>query len=182
MREMSMTAETLLSEIQSGFASDCTPPTEYLLSEYNMLLRSLYLLLPGADASITLTPTDGRLAAELAAEQIRRVFCGERELLCVSHAVFDVLGDSGVYCPTEEGIYVRTDADCTVYYRTLPTALTEQTLTASVALDLRYLPLVRAWLCHRAYLWLCDFDSADAFGTEYNRLLADYKIENGVSE
>ena len=182
MQTMPMTAEELLGEIQSGFIPDFMPPTAYLLSEYNMLLRSLYLLLPGSDASVTLTPTDGKLMCELACEQIRRVFAGERELLCASPALYAVLEGDGVYCPTEEGILVGADEDCTVYYRTLPTVLTEMTATQNIPLDLRYLPLVRAWLCHRAYLYLCDFDSADAFGSEYNRLLADYKAENGVVE
>lgn len=182
MQEMSMTAEELVGEIQSGFASDFTPPTEYLLSEYNMLLRALYLLLPGSDASVALTPTDGKLVCGLIAEQIRRVFAGERELLRASHALYVVMEGDGVYCPTEEGILVGTDEVCTVYYRTLPTVLTELTAAENIPLDLRYLPLLRAWLCHRAYLYLCDFDSADAFGAEYNRLLADFKAENGVIE
>lgn len=179
---MQMTVDELLTEIQSGFAPDFTPPTEYLLSEYNMLLRSLYLLLPGSDASVTLMPTDGKFVCELIPEQIRRVLAGDRELLRASRALYDVMEGDGVYCPTEEGILVGTDGDCTVYYRTLPTVLTYLSPTEAIPLDVRYLPLVRAWLCYRAYLYLCDFDSADAFGTEYNRLLADFKAENGVIE
>ena len=182
MQEVSMTAEALIGEIQSGFAPDFTPPTEYLLSEYNMLLRALYLLLPGSDGSVTLTPTDGKLVCGLIPEQIRRVFAGERELLRASQTLYDALEGEGVYCPTEDGIAVGVSEDCTVYYRTLPTVLTELTAAECIPLDLRYLPLLRAWLCHRAYLYLCDFDSADALSTEYNRLLADFKAENGVNE
>ena len=180
MQTMPMTAEELFTEIQGGFAPDFTPPTAYLLSEYNMLLRSLYLLLPGSDADVTLTPTDGKLETELLPEQIRRVFAGERELLRASPSLYAVMEGEGVYCPTEEGVLVGSDEDCTVYYRALPTVLTEMTVTENIPLDLRWLPLLRAWLCHRAHLYLGDFDSADAFGTEYNRLLADYKAENGV--
>ena len=180
MQTMQMTAGELLAEIQSGFASEFTPPTAYLLSEYNMLLRSLCLLLPGSDAEVLLTPTDGKLVTELLPEQIRRVFAGERELLRASPSLYAVMEGEGVYCPTEEGVLVGSDEDCTVYYRALPTVLTEMTVTENIPLDLRWLPLLRAWLCHRAHLYLGDFDSADAFGTEYNRLLADYKAENGV--
>ena len=177
-----MTVDELLTEIQSGFAPDFTPPTAYLLSEYNMLLRSLYVLLPDSDASITLAPADGVLSADLVPEQIRRVFAGERELLRASKTLFDVVEGDGMYCATEDGILVAGATECTVYYRALPKIITEQTILSQIPLDLRYLPLVRAWLCHRAYLYLGDFDSADVFGTEYNRLLADYKAENGVHE
>ncbi len=181
MQTMQTTADELITDIQSGFTADFTPPTEYLLDEYNMLLRSLYLLLPGSDASVVLTPEDGKLACTLLPEQIRRVFAGERELLRVSSPLYTVLAGDGVYCPTEEGIAVGTGEACTVYYRTLPPILTMMTATEKIPLDMRFLPLVRAWLCHRAYLYLCDFSGADAFGAEYNRLLADYKAENGVS-
>ena len=182
MQEMKTTVSELLAEIQSGFAPDFTPPTAYLLSEYNMLLRSLYLLLPGSDAARTVSPTEGKLVCEISPAQIRRVFADACELLCASKALFDILDGEGAYCLSDEGILVGTKEDCTVYYRTLPVEITEQTSTASIPLDLRYLPLVRAWLLHRAYLYLGDFDSADAYGTEYNRLLADYKAENEVSE
>lgn len=180
MRTMQMTVQALLDEVRSGFSTEFTPPDAYLLSEYNALLRSLQLLLPASDASVVLTPADGKLETDLVPEQVRRVFCGERELLKVSKTLFDVMGDERLYCPTEEGILVAVRDDCTVYYRTLPTEVTEQTAGANIPLDARYLPLVRAWMQHRTYLYFGDFDSADAYGAEYNRLLADYKAENGV--
>lgn len=174
---MQYTAEQLITEAQGNFTGGLVPPTEYLLSEYTLLVRSLCLLLPGSDAQCTLTPADGKLETDLSPAQIRRVFCGEDELLRGSEALLALLPDAKLYAPTADGIAVSVTEGCTVYYRALP----DVSLAAAFPLDARYVPLARAWLCHRAFLYAGDFESADAFGTEYNRLLADFKAENGVT-
>ncbi|MBQ4557559.1 MAG: hypothetical protein IJA60_07935 [Clostridia bacterium] len=177
-----MKVEKLISEVQGGFEGDFMPPTDYLYTEYNMLIESLYLALPTPDASAVIMPEGNMLATTLFPSQIRRVFAGEYELLRASLSLIELLPNAKLYCPVEGGIRVNGTSECTVYYRTLPCTVTEQDADAEIPLDERYLPLVRAWMLHRAYLYLGDFECADSYGTEYNRLLDDYKKENGVVE
>lgn len=173
---MEYTAEALLSEVQGDFLGRHTPPTDYLLSEYAALLTSLVLSLPGSDGECVLTAENGKLPTDIAPQQVRRVFCGETELLRGSAALLALLPSAPVYCPTADGIAVNTDGEHTVYYRKLPAA----TLTEPFPLDIRYLPMMRAYLAHRTCLYIGDTVGADVYGAEYNRMLADFQAENGV--
>ena len=179
MQDKSMTVAELLCEIQSGFSPEFTPSRAYLLSEYNMLIRFLYLR-NGAESVKSETPVNGCIAADLLPEQILRVCIGEQQLLAASRSLYDLMEGEGVYAATAQGLLVAGAGPYTVYYRALPEAVTEETVETEIPLDLRHLPLVRAWMLHRAYLYLADFDSADAYGAEYNRLLALCTPENEV--
>ena len=170
------TAKKLLAEVQTDLGDGCTPPTDYLHSEYVALLTALVCSLPAADASVTLTPADGRLATELSASQIRRVLAGKRELLRGSGTLLHLLPHAPIYAPDADGIAVNVSVPCTVYYRRAPAT----GLDDPFPLEIRYLPLVRAYLRHRACLYTGDLMGADAFCTEYNRLLAEFRTENGV--
>ena len=174
------TAEQLITEAQGYFTGGLVPPTEYLHSEYGMLIRTLASQIAGADLCSTVTPADGKLLLSPAPAEIYRVFCGEDELLRGSAALLAVLPEAKLYAPTKEGALVTVQEPCTVYYRAV-SAEADVSLTAAFPLDGRYVPLVRAWLCHRAFLYAGDFSGADVFGTEYNRLLDDFRAENGVT-
>lgn len=170
------TAEDLLREVQSTLGEGRMPPDGYLLSEYAALLRSLIFLLPAPDANVTLAPEDGMLATDLCPAQVRRVFTEGRELLRGSLILMRLLPSHPVFCPTEKGIAVSVDTPCTVYYRAAPAV----GLTDAFPLDVRYLPMVRTYLLHRACVYVGDSVGADTYCTEYNRMLADFKAENGV--
>lgn len=173
---MEYTAESLLAEVQGDFTGRHMPPIEYLLSEYAALLTSLVFALPESDAACTLSPVDGVLVADITPPQVRRVLSDGVELVRGSRTLLDLLPHAALYCPTEDGIRVTVSGECTVYYRKAP--LTG--LADSFPLDCRYIPLVRAYLSHRACLYIGDTVGADVYGVEYNRLLADFKAENGV--
>lgn len=173
---MEYTAETLLAEVQGDFTGRHTPPTDYLLSEYAALLRSLVFALPESDAVCTLTPADGVLVTDITPPQVRRVLSDGIELVRGSRTLLDLLPRAALYCPTEGGIFVTVTDPCTVYYRKAPAVA----LSDAFPLDCRYIPLVRAYLSHRACLYIGDTVGADVYGAEYNRLLADFKAENGV--
>lgn len=170
------TTEMLLREVQSDLGDAQMPPEDYLLSEYTALLRSLVFLLPAPDASCTLMPTDGMLETELCPAQVRRVFSDGRELLRGSMTLLRLLPSHAVFCPTEDGIAVTVASPCTVYYRKAPAT----DLADAFPLDVRFLPMVRAYLLHRACVYVGDGVGADMHSAEYNRMLADFKAENGV--
>lgn len=172
-----MTARELILEVQNEQSGILEPPEDYLYAEYYALLAKLTLLLPGSDAEITLTPVDGKLICDLVPMQVRRVFTGETELLRGSAALLSLLPQTPLYHPVAGEIAVTVDTPCTVRYRRLP----DDDADADFPLSPVYLPLVRAWLCHRACLYLGDYARADAFGTEYNRMVGEYKAENGVT-
>ncbi len=170
------TTEDLLREVQNDLGEGRIPPDDYLLSEYTAFLRSLVFSLPGADAVCLLTPADGVLHTDLCPAQVRRVLTENRELFRGSCTLMRILPHRGIYCPTEEGILVTVTEDCTVYYRKTPAT----DLADAFPLDIRYLPLVRAYLLHRACLYVGDSVGADMHAVEYNRLLDAFRAENGV--
>lgn len=171
-----MTARELILEVQNEYNGTLQPPEDYLYAEYYALLAKLTLLLPGSDAEITLTPVDGKLICDLVPVQVRRVFSGESELLRGSAALLSLLPQTPLYHPVAGEIAVTVHTPCTVHYRRLP----EDNADAEFPLAPLYLPLMRAWLCHRACLYLGDTERGDAFGAEFNRMLAEYRAENGV--
>ena len=178
-----MKVKQIINEITSAFAKNLVPPTEYILSEYNSLIRTLFLMLPGSDGELRIMPADGYIETGLSAAQVKKVFCKEDELMRVSDALRDVLDSSRLYTPHDLGIYVTAKDMCTVYYRIFPEAVDMQNFEdVDFALDSCYIPLVRSWLWHRIYLYIGDFESADVFALEYNRLLELFKVENGVVE
>ena len=172
-----MTARELILEVQNEQSGILEPPEDYLYAEYYALLAKLTLLLPGSDAEVTLTPVEGKLICDLVPMQVRRVFTGETELLRGSAALLSLLPQTPLYHPVAGEIAVTVDTPCTVRYRRLPV----DAIDAEFPLSMMYLPLVRAWLCHRACLYLGDYTRADAFGAEYNRMVEEYKAENGVT-
>lgn len=177
-----MTVNELILEAMGNFEGEFFPNFSYLVAEYNRIIRSLFLILPSADASVSLTPTDGKIETKLLPEQIRRVFCDECELMPASSTLLSLMPEAKLYHAAYDGIYVTTDEECTVYYRALPADVTDvEALDATVPLDGRYIPLVRAWLVRSVYIYVGDFDSANAYGEEYNGYLDEYKRENGVS-
>lgn len=173
----------IIYEITLAFDSKLAPPKEYILSEYNSLIQSLLLMLPDSDGVLKVTPSDGCIETELSAVQVKKVFCGENELLRVSDSLRTVLSCGRLYTPADKKIFVTEEGECTVYYRVLPAEVDTETVgSADFPLDTRYIPLVRAWLWHRTYVYLGDFESANVYAEEYNRMLELYKAENGVSE
>ena len=138
-------------------------------------------MLPTADKSVTLAASDGRINVELLPEQIRRVFYDECELMAASSTLISLLPEAKLYRAAEDGVYVTVDGDCTVYYRDLPADVTDAMANeAKIPLDVRYIPLLRAWLMRFVCLYVGDFDGANAYGEEYNRYLDEYIRENGV--
>lgn len=177
-----MKVNELISEVLDGFEREFFPSDEFVLAEYNRIVRFLWLLLPESDGSITLPVYDGKLESSLLAIQIRRVFEGEYELLRASRELITLMPEAKLFCPSDDCIYVTANGDCTVYYRSLPSELTMiQAQSTDVPFDMRYIPLLRTWLIRSVYIYLGDFESADAYGTEYNKLLEEFKRENGVS-
>lgn len=179
---MSMTVSELINEIILGFEGELVPDFHMLLDEYNRAVRSLYLILPSADKSITATAVDGKIETELIPAQVRRVFSSDTELLRASKELIDLLPEAKLYHAAEDGIYVTVCDECVVYYREIPEAVSDAaSLETKVHGNENMLTLLRAWLSRYAYFHVGDFDSADAYAAEYNSLLEDYKRENGVS-
>lgn len=176
-----MKVSELINEVTSGFEGELFPSTAYLVAEYNRIIRSLLLILPTHDASITVSVKDKKLECELSPEQIRRVFCGDGELLRASRTLLDLMPEAKLYHVTSDGVYVTVSNDCTVYYRTLPDEVSVTDTETEIPLDMRYIPLIRAWLIRSVYLYVGDFDSSNAYSEEYNRLLEEFKSENGVA-
>ena len=180
---MSMTVSELINEIILGFEGELVPDFHMMLDEYNSVVRSLYLMLPSADKSITAAAQDGKIETELTPAQIRRVFSSGTELLRASKELIALLPEAKLYHAVNDGIYVTVSGECTVYYREIPETVGDvASLETNVVGDERILALLRAYLSRCAYLHVGDFDSADAYAAEYNSLLEDYKRENGVSE
>ncbi len=178
-----MTVEKLIKQVSDNFEGELFPNYGELVAEYNRVIRSLMLILPAADSVESFTPHDGKLDCKLLPKQIRRVFAAEYELLPASRALLSLLPDARLYHAAEDGIYVTVDEDCIVYYRSIPEAVSDaDSLTAEVPLEDRYTPILKAWLTRYIYLSVGDFESANAYGEEYNRLLEEYKRENGVAE
>ena len=176
-----MTVNELVLSGMDNFEGEFFPDFSYLVAEYSRIIRTLFLMLPTADKSVTLTASDRRIECELLPEQIRRVFCDECELMPASSTLISLLPEAKLYRAAEDGIYVTVDGDCTVYYRDLPADVEDVEAKATkIPLDARYIPLLRAWLTRSVYLYVGDFDGANAYGEEYNRYLDEYKRENGV--
>ena len=173
----------LIYEITLEFADRTAPSTDYLLTEYNTLINRLLLMLPESDGTLCITPEDGILKTELRAVQIRRVLCGTDELLRASDTLFSLLPSGRLYAPHDGSIAVTVNKECTVFYRALPEDADSDNYTnIEFPLDTRYIPLVRAWLWYKTYLYFGDYDSAKVHFEEYERLLTDYRAENGVRE
>lgn len=178
-----MKVSELINEISNGFEGEFFPSYAHLLNEYNALIRTLLLMLPTADANMLLPVYDGRLEVDISPSQIRRIFCGESELLAASKTLISLMPEAMLYNASDDGIFVTVSGDCTVYYRSLPKELSEiEALSAQIPLDARYIPLLRAWLTRCVYLFVGDFESANSYGEEYNLRLEDFKRENGVKK
>ena len=179
---MVMKTVTLISEIISSFENSIAPDTDYILTEYNSLIRTLLLMLPDSDGVMEVTAVDGEAVTDLSPLQIKRVFYKSNELLRASDTLRTLLPGGMLYTPKDGKISVTVNGECRVFYRTLPNDVNAENLeTADFPLDLGYIPLVRAWLLHRVYLYVGDTDSANTYAEEYNRLLDEYKYENGVA-
>ena len=177
-----MKVNDLINEIVNGFEGEFFPNHTQLVNEYNQLIRTLLLMLPSADASVLLPVYDGKLEADISPSQIRRVFCGDKELLCASKTLVELMPEAMLYNASEDGITVTVNGDCTVYYRSLPKELSPvDAISAEIPIDARYIPLLRAWLLRSIHIYVGDFDGANAYGEEYNTLLEDFKRENGVA-
>lgn len=173
----------LIYEIENEFTDYTAPPENYLISEYNSLIKRLLLILPESDGSLVATPENGIIETDLSAMQVRRVLCGDGELLRASETLFELLPGGRLFCPRDKSIAVTVDKECKVFYRKLPVDVDKDNLSGtSFPLDKRYIPLVRAWLWYKTYLYVGDFDSAKPYYEEYERLMVLYRDENGVRE
>lgn len=180
---MEITVNKLINEIIESFEGEMVPDFHYLLDEYNGFVRSLYLMLPSADEKLVAEVSDGKAESTLLPAQIRRVFSDDRELLRASKELVELLPEAKLYYAADDGIYVTVSGECTVYYRAVPDAVGDvASLETNVPGDERMLSLIRTYLSRCAYFYVGDSDSADAYATEYNSLLEDYKRENGVRE
>ena len=173
----------LIYEIRNEFTDYTAPSENYLLSEYNSLIKRLLLMLPESDGVLTAVPENGIIETDLSAAQVRRVLCEDSELLRASETLFALLPSGRLFCPREKSIAVSVDKECKIFYRTLPKDVEKDTLSTAVfPLDKKYIPLVRAWMWYKTYLYVGDFDSAKPYYEEYERLMALYRDENGVKE
>ena len=176
-----MTVNELVLEVIGNFEGEFFPSFSYLVSEYNRIIRSLHLLLPSANASVSIEVKDGKLESEILPEQIRRIFSDECELMAASSTLITLMPEARLYHATDDGIYVTVCGECTVYYRALPKALDDtEAMEEKIALDEKYVPMLRAWLLRSVYLYVGDFESANAYAAEYNEYFDDFKRENGV--
>lgn len=176
-----MTVNELVLSVMGNFEGEFFPNYSHLVEEYNRIIRTLFLLLPTADKSVTLIAEDGKISADLLPEQVRRVFFDECELMAASSTLISLLPEAKLYRAANDGIFVTVDGECTVYYRDLPADVTDvEAQEAEVPLNSRYIPLLRAWLNRFVYLYVGDFEAANAYGEEYNSYLEEYKRENGV--
>ncbi len=172
----------LINEITSSFENALPPRVDYIVTEYNSLIKTLLLMLPDSDGVLKVTADGGVLQTDLSAQQIKRVLWKNSELLRASDTLRSVLPGGMLYTPKDNLIYVTVSGECTVFYRVLPEDVTAESLDAAeFTLDSKYIPLVRAWLWHRVYLYVGDIDSANVYAEEFNRLLEEYKVENGVA-
>lgn len=180
---MNVSVKMLIEEITSYFEGTLVPDFDYLLREYNAIVKSLLLMLPGADASVTVTAENGKINCEVEPCRIKRIFAGEYELLKSSRELISLLPDAKLYHTAADGIYTTVRGECTVFYRTLPELVTAENADAQTVFgDGALLLLVRTYLERCAYFYIGDYASADACSVEYNRLLDNYKRENGVRE
>lgn len=176
-----ITVGELLSQVQNAFLPALEIPQAYLLCEYNALLRALYLSLPGGDETQKIEAADGLLPILGSPARVRRVFFGDRELLRGSPALLDVLPDYPLFCPVSGGLRVPYDGEYTLLLRSLPAALTSaEAATCVVMLENEDVPMMRAYLFHRAYLYAADGACANLYGAEYNRLLEEFRRVRGV--
>ena len=177
-----MTVNELVLEVICNFEGELYPDFSYLVAEYNRIIRTLFLLLPTADESVTLTAADGKIECELLPEQIRRVFCDECELMQASSTLLSLMPEAKLYHAAHDGLYVTVEGECAVHYRSIPKEVSDiDAATAALPIDARYIPMLRAWLSRSVYLYVGDFECANAYGEEYNRYLEEYKRENGVA-
>ena len=157
-------------------------PFEYMLDEYNHIVREVCLMLPEADAVMEMEASDGKLDTGLHPRQIKRIFAGNHELIPASHALIMLLPHARLYHAAKNTVYVTVSGVCKVLYRTVPNEVTPyMALSAEVFGDECVRLLVRAYLERCAYCYIGDFESADAAAADYNARLEDYKRVNGVS-
>ncbi len=173
----------IIYDVTLTFSDRLAPDKGYLISEYNSLMRTLFLMLPKGDGVLKAVPQNGVIATDLLPEQVKRVYSAGNELLRASDSLRELLPSGRLYTPHRGEICVTVATECSIYYVSLPDTVDETTLgTAELPIDACYAPLVRAYLWQRAYIYIGDFESADAYAEEYNRLLEIYRRENGVAE
>ena len=176
-----ITVEELISQVQNAFLPALEIPKAYLLCEYNALLRALYLSLPGGDETEKIEAENGLLPLSGSPARVRRVFFGDRELLHASPALLGVLPDYPLFCPAPGGLQVPYDGEYTLLLRALPAAVTSaDAASCAVMLENEDVPMMRAYLFHRAYLYAADGACANLYGAEYNRLLEEFRRARGV--
>ena len=172
-----------VKNLLNGIIAEVEISEEYLIGEYNSLMKTLSLMLPESDSVLISIASDGVIETTLEKEQIKRVTFRDSELLRASDTLRELLHDSRLFTPKDNKILVTVKGECKVFYRSLPESVGAENIeSALLPLSDRYIPLVRAWLWHRAYLYIGDFEVADVYATEYNRLLDIYCKENGVRE
>ena len=170
-----------VKDILSEIANDADVSEEYLISEYNSLIRTLHLMLPESDGVLTSVASDGIIETTLLKEQVRRVIYKDSELLRASDTLRTLLPNGRLFTPADNRIFVTVRGECKVFYRSLPEEVKRENLdNTEFPFAGAYIPLMRAWLWHRTYLYIGDFDSADVYSDEFNRLLDVFCAENGV--
>lgn len=176
------TVKDFIDSIIGSFDNRINIPYEYLLAEYNAMVRELSVMIPTPDRCATLTSLSGKIESTLLPSQIRRVFFGDNELLKASKALMDILPEAMLYRAEADVIYVNSDGEYRVYYKALPPEVGSEDNTSLVCEDSLLMMLVRAYLLRAIYLFVGDTVSAECYTNEYNSLLEDYKKQNGVRE
>ncbi len=169
-----------VNELIESVANDV--PFDYMLEEYNHIVREVCLMLPASDAVMEVKASDGKLDTGLHPRQIKRIFADSHELIPASHALIMLLPHARLYHAAENTVYVTVSGVCKVLYRTLPNKVTPyMAMSEKVFGDECVMLLVRAYLERCAYCYIGDYESADAAAADYNARLEDYKRVNGVS-
>ena len=179
---MKKTVKELIEEVIKGFSGEIIPSYKHLLCEYNAIVKSLYRMLPIKTASIVVSAKDGTLYCNIDASLITRIFFENTELLRASKELLTLLPEAKLYHASEDGIFVTVCGECTVYYCDVPCCDDEDSASLVLAPSGLLYKALYAYLLRSAYLYVGDYDSANAYTEEYNSLLEDIKRENGVAE
>lgn len=176
------TVGALLREADAAFADSFTLPNGFLTDAYNRIAADYALSLPTADRKMTALARNGNIGTDIVPAQYRRVFCGDTECLRGTETLCALLPDFPIYAPNDTGnATVTGDGTYTVYYRSLPDAVTAA--NADTALPVggeRAVPYLRAKLFAAVYRHIGDRDAADACEADAARARAALEAAHEV--
>ena len=167
-----MKVSELIAQVQGEFADTFTLTDAYLCDVYNTEAAALSLRLP-ANAVCTAADADFILTLPLAAAQIDRVFLDGRELLRVSRAVREALGEKSLYAAEDGKIYVNTHGSFKISYRLLPAAVAAaDAAVEDIPFPAAGIAYLRTAMIRAVYLSLGDLEAAKAAFEEGERLFS----------